>query len=131
MWSDAVRLTERLGGFRQRVRSTRTGRLTLQLVIGIIGAAVVALGLVLIPFPGPGWLVVLAGLAILSLEFVWAERLLAFTRGQLERWWHWLGRQHMIVRLLAGLVGLAFVGTVVALSLWFSFGINVLDYLPG
>jgi len=124
-----MRLREQLGGFRQRVRSTRTGRATLQLLVGLLGTAVVILGIILIPFPGPGWLIVLAGLAILSLEFVWAERLLRFTRERLEMWWHWLGRQHILIRLLAGLLGLAFVATVVVLSLKYSLGLNVWDFL--
>jgi uncharacterized protein (TIGR02611 family) len=97
------------------------------LLIGLLGAVVVVIGIVLIPFPGPGWLIVLAGLAIWAVEFVWAQRLLHFTRTQLERWWHWLGRQHILVRLLAGLVGLVFVVTVVGLSLRYSFGIHPLS----
>ena len=117
-----MRLREQLDGFRQRVRSTRTGRLTLQLVVGIFGAVVVALGIVLIPFPGPGWLIVLAGLAILAVEFVWAQRLLGFTRGRLESWWHWLGRQHILVRLTVGLLSLLFVGLVVWLSWSLTYG---------
>jgi uncharacterized protein (TIGR02611 family) len=121
-----MKLREQVGGFRQRVTSTRTGRISWQLLIGLLGAVVVVIGIVLIPFPGPGWLIVLAGLAIWAVEFVWAQRLLHFTRTQLERWWHWLGRQHILVRLLAGLVGLLFVGTVVALSLRYSFGIDSL-----
>jgi len=119
-------LREQLGGFRQRVTSTRTGRLSWQLLIALLGAVVVVIGVILIPFPGPGWLIVLAGLAIWAVEFVWAQRLLHFTRTQLERWWHWLGRQHMAVRLLAGLIGLVFVTTVVLVSLRYSFGIDAL-----
>jgi uncharacterized protein (TIGR02611 family) len=122
-----MKLREQLGGFRQRVTSTRTGRISWQLLIGLLGAVVVIVGIILIPFPGPGWLIVLAGLAIWAVEFVWAQRLLHFTRTQLQRWWHWLGRQHILVRLLAGLVGLVFVGTVVVLSLRFSFGIDSLS----
>jgi len=121
-----MRLREQLGGFRQRVTSTRTGRLSWQLLIALLGAVVVVIGVILIPFPGPGWLIVLAGLAIWAVEFVWAQRLLHFTRTQLERWWHWLGRQHMAVRLLAGLIGLVFVTTVVLASLRYSFGIDAL-----
>ena len=34
--------------------------------IGIAGGVVVLLGLVAIPYPGPGWLIVFAGLAILA-----------------------------------------------------------------
>src|SRR5262245_40332979 len=107
---------DRIRAAHGRVRATRTGRLTLRIVTGVVGVVVVAIGLVLVPLPGPGWLIVLAGLAILSLEFEWAQRLLQFTRNQLERWWRWLERQPLAIRLLAGLVGLLFVGTV----LWFS-----------
>jgi uncharacterized protein (TIGR02611 family) len=124
-----MRIREPLGGFRQRVRATRTGRLTLQIVVGLIGLIVVAIGIVLIPFPGPGWLIVLAGLAIWAIEFVWAQRLLHFTRARLESWWHWLGRQNVFVSGLAGLIGLLFVGTVVVLSLRYTFDVDVFDVL--
>jgi uncharacterized protein (TIGR02611 family) len=122
-----VRRREQLRAIRQRIRSTRTGRLTLQLVIAIIGGIIVATGIVLIPFPGPGWLIVLGGLAVWAIEFAWAQRLLSFTRARLEMWWHWLGRQHILVRLLAGLIGLVFVATVVWLSVRFSLGVRSLD----
>jgi uncharacterized protein (TIGR02611 family) len=117
------RRRQRLGVARDRVRSTRTGRIGLQIVVGFIGALVVVIGIILIPFPGPGWLTVLAGLAILALEFEWARRLLRFTRNQLERWWRWLARQHWTIRVLAGLVGLVFVTTVVVVSLWYGPGL--------
>jgi uncharacterized protein (TIGR02611 family) len=94
-----------------------------------VGAIVIIVGIILIPFPGPGWLVVLAGLAILGVEFAWARRLLQFTRNQLERWWHWLGRQHWTIRVLAGLVGLVFVGAVVMFSLWYGLGVRSLGDL--
>ena len=106
----------RWGAVHERVHATRAGRLTMRILIGFVGAAVVLIGLIVVPLPGPGWLIVLAGLAILSLEFAWAQRLMHFTRTQLERWWHWLGRQHPAVRALAGLVGLLFAGTVAWLS---------------
>ncbi len=122
-----MRRREQLSSIRQRIRSTRTGRLTLQVVIALLGALVVAIGVVLIPFPGPGWLIVLAGLAIWAIEFVWAQRLLHFTRSQLEMWWRWLRRQNLLVRTLAGLVGLIFVVTVVWLSIRFSLGVRSLD----
>jgi uncharacterized protein (TIGR02611 family) len=121
-----MRRREQLRAIRHRIRATRTGRLTLKLVIAIIGGLIVAAGIILIPFPGPGWLIVLGGLAVWAVEFQWAQRLLHFTRTQLERWWHWLGRQHILVRILAGLVGLVFVGTVVWLSLRYSLGVRSL-----
>src|SRR5215211_3887352 len=49
------------------------------------GFGVVALGLVLVPLPGPGWLVVAVGLTMLALEFDRAERMLDRILGYLER----------------------------------------------
>jgi hypothetical protein len=51
----------------------RNGR---RIAITVAGFLVILIGLVLIPLPGPGWLIVFAGLAILAREYVWAERLL-------------------------------------------------------
>ena len=42
--------------------------------IFIIGVAVFIVGIILIPLPGPGFLVMFAGLAILAIEFEWAQR---------------------------------------------------------
>ena len=51
-----------------------------RIAVTIAGFLVVLLGLVLIPLPGPGWLIVFAGLAILATEYVWAERLLTYAK---------------------------------------------------
>lgn len=45
-----------------------------KLVVALIGLPVLLLGLILIPLPGPGILISLLGLIILSLEFEWAKR---------------------------------------------------------
>ncbi len=42
--------------------------------MAIIGFPVLILGLILIPLPGPGILVTLAGLFILAIEFEWAKK---------------------------------------------------------
>lgn len=58
----------------------RLARVTLRqsrrVIALLVGSAVVLLGLVMIPGPGPGLLVIPIGLAILGAEFVWARRLL-------------------------------------------------------
>jgi Putative transmembrane protein (PGPGW) len=51
----------------------RSGR---RVGISIAGFALVAAGVAMIVLPGPGLLVIIAGLAVLAKEFVWAERLL-------------------------------------------------------
>jgi len=43
-------------------------------VILLTGIPVIILGIILIPLPGPGLLVILAGFLILALEFEWAAR---------------------------------------------------------
>ncbi len=50
-------------------------------------------GILAIPYPGPGWLIVFAGLGILSTEFEWAQRLLAYARHRYDTWQAWLKRQ--------------------------------------
>jgi len=114
-------IRQRISDYRSRLRATRAGRVTLQVVTAVVGLAVVAIGIVLIPLPGPGWLIVLTGLAILALEFVWAQRLLAFTRRHLERWWRWILRQSLLVRGLVATSGIVFVTGVVLLTVWISF----------
>jgi uncharacterized protein (TIGR02611 family) len=42
----------------------------------VCGFTVLALGIIMIVTPGPGWLVILFGLGILAAEFVWARLLL-------------------------------------------------------
>ena len=45
-------------------------------VVFIIGLAMVLSGTVMLVAPGPGWLLLFAGLSTLALEFAWARRLL-------------------------------------------------------
>lgn len=114
-------------GLLDRIRTTAAGRLTLKVVIAILGVATIALGLVMIPLPGPGWLVVFAGLAILSIEYVWAKHLLHYGREKIKVWTHWVGQQSWLVRIAIGTAGLLFV----AAALWFavrnSFGIDLVQ----
>ena len=71
-------------------------------------------GILAIPYPGPGWLIVFAGLAILASEFTWARRLLRYARSKYDAWTDWLKRQTMIVRVAVLLA----TGLVVLASLW-------------
>ena len=62
--------------------------------VAIIGLIVVVAGIILLPLPGPGWLIVFAGMAIWATEFEWAARLLVWTKRQVREysarisaWW--------------------------------------------
>lgn len=50
-----------------------TYRLARRIVIGVVGATIVLIGVIMLVVPGPGLVVIPAGLAILSLEFAWAR----------------------------------------------------------
>ncbi|MFD0406301.1 TIGR02611 family protein [Kitasatospora sp. NPDC127116] len=51
-----------------------------QVAIFLAGLAVVVLGLIMLPLPGPGWLVIFLGMGIWATEFVWAQLALRWTR---------------------------------------------------
>ncbi|MGH2967593.1 MAG: PGPGW domain-containing protein [Solirubrobacteraceae bacterium] len=61
----------------------RRGRIYRGLFV-VAGAAVLAAGIALLALPGPAFIVIPIGLAILSLEFAWAEHLLerALVKGE-------------------------------------------------
>ena len=44
-----------------------------RIVIGVVGATVVLIGIVMIVTPGPALVLIPVGLAILSIEFTWAR----------------------------------------------------------
>ncbi|MEZ0075865.1 TIGR02611 family protein [Planotetraspora sp. GP83] len=120
MWSVVL-------GWRERVRARPGGRLTLKILIGVIGAALVIGGLIMVPFPGPGWLVVFAGLAVLATEFAWASRVLDFAKDKVTATTDWLIRQNWAVRIVAGTLTLALAAVIVWGALKLTTGIDLLQ----
>ena len=57
-------------------------RSTVLLGVGLVGGTVTAAGVVMLVTPGPGLLVIIAGLAILATQFAWAERALDKVKAQ-------------------------------------------------
>ncbi|MFE7753229.1 TIGR02611 family protein [Streptomyces sp. NPDC057428] len=62
------------------VRRTPVLHLLWRAGVFVVGLAVVGTGVVLLPLPGPGWLVIFGGMAIWATEFVWAQFVLRWTR---------------------------------------------------
>ncbi len=56
-----------------------------KVVIAVIGTTVLLLGLALIILPGPAFVVIPVGLAILASEFAWARRVIRRGRIFVER----------------------------------------------
>jgi uncharacterized protein (TIGR02611 family) len=101
--------------------------LSYRVVVGVLGTAIIVTGIILLPLPGPGWLIIFAGLALLSTEFEWAGRLLDYARDKVRSWTHWVGRQSLPVRAAIGLGGLL----LVAGAVWAYVAVQgVPDWLP-
>ncbi len=96
-----------LARIRDRVRGLPGGRLIWRIGVTLLGLVVILVGLLLIPLPGPGWVIVFLGLGIWSTEYEWARRLLLFVRTQVGRWVKWIARQPRWLQLLIGALGLA------------------------
>lgn len=98
-----------------------------RIIVGGLGTLIVLIGLLLVPFPGPGWLIVIIGLFVISSEFRWAQRILHFVRKYVEKWTHWLLARPLWARWTLGAVTAAFVAVII----WAAFRIMGLpDWVP-
>ena len=93
----------RFRAWRESVRRHPSTNRVYRAVVGLIGGAIVVGGLALVPLPGPGWVIVFVGLAVLATEFTWAARLEQFARKQVSAWTKWLLAQPIYIRALVGL----------------------------
>ncbi|MFI6038335.1 TIGR02611 family protein [Streptomyces sp. NPDC051315] len=62
------------------IKARRILHLSWQVGIFIVGLAVVVAGIIMLPLPGPGWIVIFGGMAIWATEFVWAQIVLRWTK---------------------------------------------------
>jgi uncharacterized protein (TIGR02611 family) len=107
-------LKRRWARWRDTVRDRPAADFAYRIVVGVVGLAVLGVGILAIPYPGPGWAIVFIGLAILATEFEWAHRLLRFTRARYDRVMAWFKRQGLWVQA----VGVALTAAVVLGTLW-------------
>jgi uncharacterized protein (TIGR02611 family) len=83
---DEKPLGSRAPGF---IKASRPLHLSWRVLIFVLGLAVVGGGIVLLPLPGPGWLIIFAGIGLWATEFPWAQRVLRWTKRQVKEWTHW------------------------------------------
>jgi uncharacterized protein (TIGR02611 family) len=76
---------QRLEAARDRMRANPATRLVWRVVVAVTGGAVVLAGVAMIILPGPGWLTIFVGLAILATEFAWAAAVLHRAREYASR----------------------------------------------
>jgi len=56
-----------------------------RLAVSVVGLVLLVAGLAMMVLPGPGILVIIAGLAVLATEYVWAQRALNFAKQKAEQ----------------------------------------------
>jgi len=66
--------------FRAKAKTTAAGEMAWRIGVAILGGTITVLGAIFLITPGPGWLIIFAGLGILASEFAWADRALIKTK---------------------------------------------------
>jgi len=95
-----------LDGLRQRRERHRERSRIVRVAVVVAGFVVVLAGLAMIVLPGPGLPVLAVGLAVLALEFVWAEILLERTVDRMTKTSDAVKRATRVQQVLLGLLGL-------------------------
>ncbi len=71
--------------WRQRFAGeSRSRQFVWRVVATTIGGAILLVGLAMLVLPGPGWVLIFLGLAVLATEYAWAHRLLVFTKDKAQ-----------------------------------------------
>lgn len=113
--------------WRRRIRANPVTARVYRITVAVLGLVIVVGGLIVVPAPGPGWLIVFAGVSVWATEFEWAQRLLRWGKGVLAQWTQWMLRQPW---WLKGLVTLGVAALVLAV-IWTLFAITgVWSLLP-
>jgi uncharacterized protein (TIGR02611 family) len=112
----AERMRERLA--ERREAHARRGRMY-RIGFAIVGTTVTLAGVAMLVTPGPALVVIPIGLAMLALEFAWAERLLDRALDHADTASRKAAETTTTQRILGGVAGaLAFAAAVAAWLLW-------------
>ncbi|GAA3846171.1 TIGR02611 family protein [Streptomyces phyllanthi] len=101
------------------IKARRLLHLSWQVIVFVLGLAVVAAGVIMLPLPGPGWVVIFGGMAIWATEFVWAQLVLRWTKRKVTEAAHRaldpkVRRRNIILTT----IGLVIVAVLVGIYLW-------------
>lgn len=69
----------------QKDKNMKTLKQVKRLVVIVIGFTMLAAGMAMIVLPGPAFVFIPAGLAVLATEFLWARKLLQKVKDKLRR----------------------------------------------
>ncbi|MET9546269.1 MULTISPECIES: TIGR02611 family protein [unclassified Streptomyces] len=109
----------------QYIQARKALHLSWQVGVFIVGLAVVVAGIIMLPLPGPGWLVIFGGMAIWATEFVWAQLVLRWTKRKVtEAAQRALDPKVRRRNIILTTIGLVIVAVLVAVYVW-KFGITM------
>ncbi|WP_194814115.1 TIGR02611 family protein [Nocardia sp. XZ_19_385] len=95
--------------FRDAITERPTLNATYRIGVAVVGIAVLILGILAIPYPGPGWAIVFAGLGILATEFAWARQALHWLRGKYRQGMAWYTSRGVVMKVFAAALTCLFV----------------------
>ncbi len=72
-------------GWRHSIRRNRTADVAYRTGVFVFGWLIVLAGLAMLFLPGPGWAAIFVGLAVLATEYAWAHRLLGSAKERAQR----------------------------------------------
>ena len=101
----------------------RIPRKTRKVLIGFAGWIVLLAGTVMIPYPGPGWVVVFIGLSILAKEFQWAQDAHDFAHDRYDHWQRWIVRQPGYIKAIFWILTAA----TVVVTVWLLNGYGIMN----
>ena len=82
-WREAAIEAEYATGEREETEERARAHIAIRLVRMTAGSLLLLAGLAMLALPGPGWLTIAAGLAVLSRDVAWADRALQQVRKRL------------------------------------------------
>ncbi len=101
------------------VKARRVLHLSWQVGVFVVGLAVVGAGVIMLPLPGPGWVVIFGGMAIWATEFVWAQLVLRWTKRKVtEAAQRALDPKVRRRNLILTALGLVIVGVITGVYVW-------------
>ncbi|WP_405596114.1 TIGR02611 family protein [Streptomyces sp. NBC_01410] len=105
------------------IKRSRPLHVSWQVGVFVVGLAVVGAGIVMLPLPGPGWLVIFGGMAIWATEFVWAQLVLRWTKRKVtEAAQRALDPRVRRRNIILTTIGLVIIAVLVGIYVW-KFGI--------
>jgi uncharacterized protein (TIGR02611 family) len=100
--------------WRESLRDRPAAQFAYRIVVGVVGVVILVIGIIAIPYPGPGIAICFVALTILATEFEWARRAHGWARRRIQPVVAWFGSRGRWGRALGTLL----TGVILVGSLW-------------